>query len=66
MTTIGMVCAAVCISAFVAVGARLIGHYGPDHVLQVIIVPMLIVGLLSLLTLDLAWGASPLLHDKRR
>ena len=51
LTTIGMVCAAVGMSAAVVVVAWLIGYYGPDRVLQMVSAPMAMAGLLSLLSL---------------
>ena len=66
LTTMVMVCVAVCVSAVVVVAARLISHYGPDHVLQAVSVPMAIVGLLSLLSCYLAPHVSRLSDGKRR
>ena len=66
LTTIGMVVSAVCLAAVVAAVARLISYYGPDQVLQVVSVPMAIVGLLSLTSWYLAPRVSRRPYGKRR
>ncbi len=51
LTTIGMVGAAVCLSAVVVVTAWLIGNYGFDRILQIASPMMTVAAFLSLLTL---------------